>query len=247
MQNLFRMVGFLDILDIIIVSYLFYSFFTIIRGTRAMQLLIGVGVLIAATILTYTIKLDTISWILNKFWTVGIVALIIVFQPEVRRALVRMGEHPFFHPFLFEDKFINKVIRSVVGMARIKRGALLVFERNTGLEEYIESGVKMDSEYSQELVFTIFSPNTPLHDGAVIVRGSRIIAAGCLLPLTDNPKLSRIYGTRHRAAIGLSEETDALVVVVSEETGDISIVVGGKITPKIEEDSLKDILLTYSG
>ena len=247
MQNLFRMINFFDILVIAIVSYLLYSFFLIIRGTRAMQLVTGVGILIAATIVTYIIKLETISWILNKFWTVGLVALLIVFQPEVRRALVRMGEHPFFHPFLFEEKFINKVIKSIVNLAKIKQGALIVFERSTGLEEYIESGVKMDSEYSPELIATVFSPNTPLHDGAVIIRGSRIIASGCLLPLTDNPKLSRIYGTRHRAAIGLSEETDALVIVVSEETGDISVVVAGKITPKIEEGSLKDVLLTYSG
>ncbi len=242
MGNLFRVITFFDILDIVIVSYLFYQFLLLIKGTRSMQLLAGLGILIIATLVAHYIKLETISWMLTKFWTIGVVALLIVFQPEVRQALVRMGQRPFLRSFLLEGKFINEVVQSVLSLARAKFGAIIVFERNTGLQDYVKTGVGLDSEYTTELISTIFSPNTPLHDGAAIVRSNRIVAAGCLLPLTDKTDLSRIYGTRHRAGIGLSEESDALIIVVSEETGNISMIVNGKITPDLDEESLKEIL-----
>lgn len=245
MTSIFKVINFLDILDVVIVSYLFYRFFLLFRGTRAIQLVTGVGILIVTTFAVHFIQLQTISWILAKFWTIGVVAILIVFQPEVRRALTRMGQSPFLKPALLEKKFINALVQSVLELSRLRQGAIIVFERNTGLEEYIESGVRMDSEYSIEVIITIFTPTTPLHDGAVIVRHNAIIAAGCLLPLTDNPNLSRVYGTRHRAAIGLSEDSDALIIVVSEETGSISLAVSGKISSNLNGESLKEMLTLH--
>lgn len=246
MGNLFRAITIFDILDIVIVSYLFYQFFLLAKGTRSMQLLVGVGILIIATFVSYYIKLETIYWMLTKFWTIGVVALLIVFQPEIRHALVRMGQRPFLRHFLLEERFIDEVAQSVLSLSKVKYGAIIVFERSTGLQDYVKTGVILDSEYTSELLNTIFSPNTPLHDGAVIVRNKRIVAAGCLLPLTDKTDLSRIYGTRHRAGIGLSEETDALIIVVSEETGNISMIINGKITPNLNEELLKEMLIIHS-
>jgi len=245
MGNLFRMITFFDILDIVIVSYLFYQFFLLVQGTRSVQLLVGVGILIIATFVSHFIKLETIYWMLTKFWTIGVVALLIVFQPEIRQALVKMGQRPFLRPFLLEEKFIEKVVQSVLLLAKAKFGAIIVFERNMGLQDYVKTGVAIDSEYTTELVSTIFSPNTLLHDGAVIVKNKRIVAAGCLLPLTDKTGLDRIYGMRHRAGMGLGEESDALVIVVSEESGNISMIVNGKITPNLNEELLREMLIMH--
>jgi diadenylate cyclase len=182
---------------------------------------------------------------LTKFWTIGVVAILILFQPEFRQVLARMGQRPFLRPFLLEEKFINEVVDSVFSLARAKLGAIIIFERNTGLQDYVKTGVELDSEYTRELIETIFSPNTPLHDGAVIIKNKRVAAAGCLLPLTDKTGLDRIYGTRHRAGLGLSEETDALAIVVSEETGNISIIISGKITPNLNEELLREMLIMH--
>ena len=236
------------IIDISIVSYVVYKLLLLIRETRAEQVLKGLAILLFATKLSEWLQLSTIYWILKNTATVGVIALLIVFQPELRKALEQIGRGRIFDRFMFiqDDKdplfFINEIARAVQDMARAKTGALIVIERKTGIGDVIETGVKIDGELSGSLLENIFVPNTPLHDGAVIVRGYRIAAAGCFLPLTDNGNINKQLGTRHRAALGISENSDALAIVVSEETGVISIANNGKLTRYLDSKGLKEIL-----
>lgn len=232
-----------EIVDIAIVSYIIYKFVILVRGTRAIQLLKGLVVLIAVWAVSYIFELLTLQWLMNHLFTFGFIAVVIIFQPELRRALEQLGRGRLFSMGTTdEEQEISDRIGQVIGalhhLAARRIGALIVFERETGLSEYIESGIKLESQISTELIVNIFIPNTPLHDGAVIVRGGQIMAAGCYLPLSENPFISKELGTRHRAAIGMSEASDAIVVVVSEETGQISLAMNGQMVRDIKDESL---------
>jgi diadenylate cyclase len=232
-----------DIIDILIVSYVMYKMILLVRGTRAVQLLKGIFVLVSTWALSIWFDLYTLNWLMNQMFTFGVLAVIIIFQPELRRALEQLGRGKLFSRSSTEEeqlfnKRIGDVIKSVNALAKRKIGALIVFERDTGLTDYIESGIAMESQISSEVLMNIFIPNTPLHDGAVIIRKHLIMAAGCYLPLSENPFISKELGTRHRAAIGMTEVSDAICVVVSEETGQISLVINGQIVRDIKEESL---------
>ncbi|MEK3682508.1 diadenylate cyclase CdaA [Paenibacillus sp. FSL R10-2736] len=231
-----------DIIDILIVSYIIYKVLNMVRGTRAVQLLKGILVLVVIWGGSTLLDLYTLKWLMNQMFTFGVFAIFIIFQPELRRGLEQLGRGKFFGRTAENDeeisKLIGEVIKAVNYLAVRKIGALIVFERSTGLNEYTESGIAMRSEVSSELLINIFIPNTPLHDGALIMQGSQIAAAACYLPLSENPFISKELGTRHRAAIGISEVADSVSVVVSEETGQISLAINGQIVRDIKEESL---------
>ncbi|MEK3900761.1 MULTISPECIES: diadenylate cyclase CdaA [unclassified Paenibacillus] len=231
-----------DIIDILIVSYIIYKVLNMVRGTRAVQLLKGILVLVVIWGGSTLLDLYTLKWLMNQMFTFGVFAIFIIFQPELRRGLEQLGRGKFFGRNAESDeeisKLIGEVIKAVNYLAVRKIGALIVFERATGLNEYTESGIAMRSEVSSELLINIFIPNTPLHDGALIMQGSQIAAAACYLPLSENPFISKELGTRHRAAIGISEVADSVSVVVSEETGQISLAINGQIVRDIKEESL---------
>ncbi|MBN3523697.1 diadenylate cyclase CdaA [Paenibacillus apiarius] len=232
-----------DIIDILIVSFIIYKLLVLIRGTRAVQLLKGIFILVITWAISTWFDLYTLKWLMNQMFTFGVLAVVIIFQPELRRALEQLGRGKFFGGRLIAEedetaRVIGELIKSVNYMSRRKIGALIVFERTTGLNEYTESGIAMESRISSELLINLFIPNTPLHDGAVIVRGSHIAAAACYLPLSENPFISKELGTRHRAAIGISEVCDAISVVVSEETGQVSLAMNGQVVRDIKEESL---------
>ncbi|SMG57769.1 diadenylate cyclase [Paenibacillus aquistagni] len=235
--------GMKDLIDILIVSYVIYKLLVLIRGTRAVQLLKGIFVLVIAWAVSSWFNLYTLEWLMNQMFTFGVLALVIIFQPELRRALEQIGRGKLFGSRSANEmdetgRVIGELIKAVNYMSRRKIGALIVFERTTGLNEYIESGIAMHSRISSELLINIFIPNTPLHDGAVIVQGGDIAAAACYLPLSENPFISKELGTRHRAAIGISEVGDAISVIVSEETGDVSLAINGQIVRNINEESM---------
>ena len=232
----------LDILDILIVAFILYRVYVMLEDTRAITLAKGILVLLGVTVVASYFELHVISWLLQKSVTLLFVALPIVFQPELRRALEHLGQGRFFRAGgLLDDEEAQSTIREIRNAVKIlsanKIGALLVIERNMGLNDISATGIQIDG-----LITSDFLPNTPLHDGAAVIRGKRLIAAGCLLPLTENRSLSTELGTRHRAAIGLSEQCDALVVVVSEETGTISIAENGRIHRHLDGDELTHIL-----
>lgn len=233
-----------DIIDILIVSYVIYQLILLIRGTRAIQLLKGILVVVLAWALSIWFNLNTLQWMMNQMFTFGLLAVIIIFQPELRRALEQLGRGKLFQRTGSSDeeqdvtKRIADILKALSHLSKRKIGALIVFERETGLNEYIESGIPLESHITSELLINIFIPNTPLHDGAVIIRKHQIMAAGCYLPLSENPFISKELGTRHRAAIGMSEVSDAICVVVSEETGQVSLVINGQIVRDIKEESL---------
>ncbi len=234
--------------DVLIVAYVVYKILVIIRGTRAVSLLKGIAVLFVATMLSNLLGLRTVYWLLEKTITMLFVALPIVFMPELRRALEHIGRGTLFAGSLGllgkEEalKLVVDISRASAAMARENVGALIVLERETGVAELMETGVKLDAVVSSELLMNIFTPNSPLHDGAAIIKGNRIVAAACYLPLSENPAINKKLGTRHRAAIGLSEQSDAVVVVVSEETGVISLAVNGKLMRYLDEGALKQKL-----
>ncbi|AFK86076.1 diadenylate cyclase CdaA [Thermoanaerobacterium saccharolyticum] len=241
-----------DIVDIAIIAYVTYRLILVIRKTRAEQLFKGIIILLILTKLSEWLQLRTVNYILSNAMTVGVIALLIVFQPELRRALESLGRSEFIKRnfFIINDEVqdiadvISEICDAVQFLSRSKIGALIVLERNTGLNELIETGISLDSKISSELLINTFIPNTPLHDGAVIIRGDRIMAAGCFLPLTDNQNLSTELGTRHRAAIGVTEVSDAVSIIVSEETGTISLAQNGRISRHLDIKTLKEVLLS---
>lgn len=236
----------LNIIDLLIVAFVFYQLFVLIRGTRAVQILKGLSVLIIVSFVSRWLGLVTMDWVLERFWTIGLVAVVVLFQPELRRALAQMGRERSWKGFLKKEKhLIDELIKGVRFLSLDKIGAIIVIERNIGLKGYLETGVKIDSDISSELLGTIFMPTTPLHDGAVIIRNGRIAAAGCILPLTHEPDIDSSFGTRHRSAIGLSEETDAVVIVVSEETGKISMAISGGMATNLSMERLTEMLTLY--
>ena len=236
----------LDIIDIIIVAYLLYQVLLWLRGTAGMQLLRGLLIILLFYIVAERFGLYTVHWLFEKFITVILVAVIIVFQPELRRALERIGRGRFLTRLSGAEAKSSRIVRHIIDaveiMVKDKIGALIVIERNTGLNEFLESGVRLDSNVSEEMLLAIFSPKSPLHDGAVIIQGDRLMAAGCLLPLSDSLLIDKRLGTRHRAALGISEQTDALVVVVSERGGTISIAESGYLTRFLTKDMLSEKL-----
>ncbi|MEG1914066.1 MAG: diadenylate cyclase CdaA [Acidaminococcaceae bacterium] len=246
-EGIIKTISILDLMDIIVVTYFLYRLYQMLKNTRAASLVKGLLVLLLATLASKWLNLHVINWLLEKSMTVVMVALPVVFQPELRRALEQIGRGKLFRKSTILDEqevemMLEAVAESASTMSRRKIGALIVFERETGLNDYIETGVQIDALVSTELFMNIFIPNTPLHDGAVIIRGNRIVAASCLLPLTDARNLSQELGTRHRAALGLSEQSDALVLVVSEETGTISLARSGSLQRYLTEEDVKDLL-----
>lgn len=231
-----------DITDILIVSYVIYKLLILIRGTRAVQLLKGIFILAIISAVSTWFDLYTLQWVMNQMFTFGVWAVVIIFQPELRRALEQLGRGKMFGGRVVEQdetsRVISELIKAVNYMSHHRTGALIVFERITGLNEYIESGITMDARISSELLINLFVSNTPLHDGAVIIQGRQLSAAACYLPLSENPFISKELGTRHRAAIGISEVCDAISVVVSEETGQVSLAINGQIVRDIKEESL---------
>ncbi|GIP34957.1 diadenylate cyclase CdaA [Paenibacillus sp. J2TS4] len=232
-----------EIIDITIVSYVIYKLILLLRGTRAIQLLKGIIVVVITWAISLWFQLNTLQWMMNQMFTFGVVGVLIIFQPELRRALEQLGRGKLFSRSSSEEnqeinRIISEIMKTIMNLSRRRIGALIVFERQTGLNEYIESGTRIESEISAELLINIFIPNTPLHDGAVIIRNSRLMAAGCYLPLSENPFISKELGTRHRAAIGMSEVSDAISIVVSEETGQISLALNGLVVRDIKEESL---------
>ncbi|HNW92509.1 MAG TPA: diadenylate cyclase CdaA [bacterium] len=241
-----------DIFEIVVIWVAFYYIYVLIRGTRAIEAIKGLAWLAAITIIADWLQLQLISWVMNKLWTTFIVVLVVLFHPEIRRALARLGERRFFNFALpekeQEQEVIEEVARAAQRLSNERIGALIAFERETALKGHITAGVKLDARVTTELLHSIFFPKTALHDGAVLVAKGRVVLAGCILPLpAAHTAIDQKYGTRHRAAIGLSQETDACVVVVSEETGTISIVMKGNITTDLTEESLREMLTLYVG
>jgi diadenylate cyclase len=233
-----------DLIDILVVAFLFYRLLILVRGTRASQMFVGLLTLVLLSVLAEWLRLAALNWLLTSLRTVWVIAFIIIFQPELRKALGQIGQSRILNRFVSVEEFgyLAEVQNAVERTSRKGLGALIVLERNVGLKNYIETGTAIDAGVSAELLETIFTPPSPLHDGAVILRGSQIVAAGCILPLSENPDLERTLGTRHRAAVGLSEETDAIVIVVSEETRQISIAEQGTLTRGLQIGDLKSRL-----
>lgn len=236
-----------DVVDILIVSYVIYKLMLLLQGTRAVQLLKGTVVIAIAWFLSVYFQLLTLQWLMSQVFTFGVLAIIIIFQPELRRALEQLGRGRLFSrsPQIDEQvltRIVGETVKAVVYLSKRRIGALIVIERETGLTDYIETGIDIAATISNELLVNIFIPNTPLHDGAVILRKDRIMAAGCYLPLSENPFISKELGTRHRAGIGMSEVSDALTVIVSEETGTISVALNGLVYRELKEDTLTEKL-----
>jgi diadenylate cyclase len=248
LRGIVATIGLLDIVDILLVAFVLYNLYSLIRYTRAMQLVKGLIALLMATLVSKWLGLHVINWLLQKAMTVIAVALPVVFQPELRRTLERLGRGKLFGKattVLAEEEMaelIDSLVKSTIVLSKNKIGTLIILERTTGLNDYIETGVNIEGLVSAEFLINIFIPNTPLHDGAVIIRGNRVMAAGCLLPLTENPNLAKELGTRHRAAIGITEQSDALALIVSEETGTISLAESGRMMRYLDKDSLQEKL-----
>ena len=240
--------GVMDIVDILVVAFLIYKLMLIIRSTSAARVARSIMLLLVATWLTDVVHMYTLNWILTRFIEVGIIAIVIVFQPELRRALERFGGRTmlrFADPLSNRSVEQNAIAATVTAceiMAKERVGVLLVFERRTSLEEYFKTGTLIDAKVTDQLLRNLFFKNSPLHDGAVIIRHGRVAAAGCVLPLSENTHLSSDLGTRHRAGIGMSEASDAVVVIVSEETGTISVAIGGMLKRHLAPQTLEKLL-----
>ncbi|MGH9410919.1 MAG: diadenylate cyclase CdaA [Vicinamibacterales bacterium] len=239
--------GWWDLLDIAIVAVIIYEFLKLIRGTRAVQMAVGSLFIVGLYYLSQFAPLQTLNWIIRNLLVYVAFAAIVIFQSDIRRALAHLGQAPFFRYFNRQepdDETIEEVVVAATMLAQQRVGAIVAIEREIGLRNYIESGIPLDATLTYDLLVTIFRPGSPLHDGAVILQESRIAAAACFLPLTVNPRLSRDLGTRHRAAIGLTEENDAAAIVVSEETGQISMALDGEIQRGLTPDELRSQLRT---
>jgi diadenylate cyclase len=234
-----------DALDILIVAFIIYELLQFIRGTHAVQMALGGFVLVVLYWTSQWLDLQTVNWLLRTFLPYLVFGIIVVFQAEIRKVLAHLGRTPLLGAFARPktEGVVDEVVLASSSLASQRTGAIIVLEREIGLRSYIETGIALDALVTYDLLLSIFNPGTPLHDGAVVIQGDRIAAAACFLPLTVNPELSRTLGSRHRAAIGVTEDTDALAVVVSEETGLISLVAGGTIRRGFDGRSLKQALL----
>ena len=243
-HGLLSTVGFRDVVDILLVAVILYKSYEMLKDTRAITLAKGLFVMMGVALGAYILELHAIYWLLSKSIYLLFMALPIVFQPELRRALERIGQGKFLGSAVYlnaeeADTLVNEIDKVVFNMSAKKIGALIVLEREIGINEIIDTGIRVDGLVTAPFMMNVFIPNTPLHDGAAVIRGNRMIAVGCLLPLTENRSLSTELGTRHRAALGLSEQCDAVVVIVSEETGIVSIAENGHITRRLNSEQLK--------
>ena len=239
------------IIDLTLVIFLIYCFCKVVKGSRAWQLIKGIVLLIIATWVSGLFNLKILNWILTGIMNVGVIAILVIFQPELRRALEQLGTNKLTKFFGIDKDLstktkedIYKIVIAATELAKNKTGALIVIERDIQIQDIIATGIPMDAEVSPQLLVNIFEPKTPLHDGAVIISGNKIAASACVLPLADDNDIAKELGTRHRAAIGISKESDSIVVVVSEETGKISIAKDGTLIADVSEDALKKILIT---
>ncbi len=233
-----------DVVDIILVSLILYRILLIIKGTRAAKMLLGLGVLLVVSFFSKYLELYTLDWMISSFWGQVVIVLIVLFQPEIRRALAQMGETTILQSLTSAEglRSLDEIIRASISLANKRIGGLIVIERDVSLKDYVEIGTPLDARVSKELLLSIFHPTSPIHDGAIVVRGNRVVAAGCFLPITLGGDLSKALGTRHRAGLGITEETDAVAIVVSEETGIISVGVDGKFETYSEIGALRDKL-----
>ena len=230
-----------DVIDIALVSFLIYELLILIRGTRAVQMALSGGFLIGLFFLSEWLQLETVNWLIRNLAAYVVVAIIVLFQSDIRRALAHFGRAPFFRYFeraTSTDETLEELVTAATTLSARRIGAIMVIERQIGLRNYIEGGIPLDATVTYDLMATIFQPGSPLHDGATIVQGNRVAAAACFLPLSVNPRVSRELGTRHRAAIGLTEENDAVALVVSEETGIISLAIAGDLE-RLSADALR--------
>lgn len=247
-MNSLKSMSFTAIIDILVVAFIFYKGYMLIKETRAEQLLKGIAFIIILIPISAILNLSMLYFILSKTLTIGIISVVIIFQPEIRRALEHLGRSAFEDKHGFVDKeqrniYVNEIVNAVSNLADSKTGALIAIEQGTGLGEIISSGTIIEAKITSNLLENIFVVNTPLHDGATIIGKDKILAAGCVLPLTNNKEINKKLGTRHRAGIGLSEISDALVIIVSEETGIISLAINGRLTRNHDKDRLRSILL----
>ena len=242
-----------DVVEILIITFLFYYMLVWIKNTRAWVLLKGIMVILLFVLVAAVFQMNTIIWIAKNTLSVAITAIVIIFQPEIRKALENLGQKNFLTSFFafdfskgeiakFTDKTINELVKACYEMGKVKTGALIVIEDEIVLSEYERTGIAVDGILTSQLLINIFEKNTPLHDGAVIVRGDRVVSATCYLPLTDSLSISKDLGTRHRAAVGISEVSDSLTIVVSEETGKVSIAMGGELYRNVDAEFLKNKL-----
>ena len=244
-EALVKSVSIVRIIDVVIVWWLLYRLMMLIRGTKAGTLLRGVGIVIVVKVVSWYIGLTTISWLTDQIINWGVIALVVVFQPEIRRGLEHLGRSALFkqrQAYQDETKLINELDDAIQYMSKRHIGALISIEMETGLEEYIETGIKIDAEVTSQLLINTFIPNTPLHDGAVIIKDARLAAAAAYLPLSDNPTIPKELGTRHRASVGISEVTDALTIVVSEETGAVSITRNAELMQSLSREDYRKYL-----
>lgn len=235
-----------DVVDILLVAFVIYRIFILVKGTRALQMLVGMAVVVVAFVVSQIFELFTLQWILSAFLSSIILVVVVLFQNEIRRALAHVGVNPFLtakEGSTDGGQVVEELMKAAVSLANKKIGALIVLQRETDLRDYVEEGVRVDAALSKEILLSIFIPYSPIHDGAVIVRRDRVLWAGCFLPLTTRLDVDKELGSRHRAALGITEETDAVVIVVSEETGGISVVLNGRLTRHLDGATLRRVLL----
>jgi len=244
LSNIYSSFRWIHLLDVAIVAFIVYRILLLIRGTRAMQMLTGLGILGIGFFLSFRLNLFTTHWLLSYFFDHVILIVIVLFQDDLRRALTHVGKNPFFASASDEEEreMVDEIARASVRMAKERIGGLIVIERETGLKNFIDTGSQLDARVKADLMYSIFITSSPIHDGAVIITGGRIAAAGCFLPLSKDPNIDKKYGTRHRAALGITEDTDAIVVLISEEAGEAHLVKNGKITTNLSEYELKQSL-----
>lgn len=247
-MEIFEFISYKDLLDILGTSLFVYGVLYFLRITKGIQILKGLVLLALIWALASFLDLKTVSTIFEKLWTVGLFSLVVIFQPEIRKALSRLGQATKLTSSKpLEERLVERIVRACAFMSERQIGALIVIERNQDLEPLLEGCVTIDAVVSVELLITLFDPLTPLHDGAVVIRGDRIAYASCVLPLSKSSEIPRKYGTRHRAGLGISEESDAIAVIVSEETGEISVAVGGRFHRNLDQELLKSLLLKELG
>ena len=252
MLELIRQIRWQDILDIGIIAFLVYRSLQIVRGSRAMQMIIGLAVILVAYVSSRALGLFTLNWILDNFLASIILVIIVIFQGDIRRALTQVGTAPLFgtaeRSVQPQEDVIDEVAQAAGALAARRVGGLIVFQRDVGLNEYMEIGTRLDARVSHELIESVFLPHSPIHDGALVIQKGRVTAVRCLLPLSTNPNLRKTWGTRHRAALGVTEETDAVALVISEQEGTVALVVGGNVTENVNgarlRSALKDLVKT---
>jgi uncharacterized protein (TIGR00159 family) len=246
MLELIRQIRWQDAVDIGIIAFLIYRLLQIVRGSRAMQMIVGLAVILVAYVSSRALGLFTLNWILDNFLGSIILVIIVIFQSDIRRALTQVGTAPIFGAaerlVQRREDILEEVAQAAVALSEKKVGGLIVIERDVGLNEYMEIGTRLDARVSRELVESVFLPHSPIHDGALVIQKGRVTAVRCLLPLSTNPNLKKTWGTRHRAAIGVTEETDAIAVVVSEQEATVALIVGGNVTENIDGTRLRAAL-----